>query len=637
MAHESFEDTDVAHLLNKHFISIKVDREERPDIDHIYMNICTLMTGQGGWPLTIIMTPDKHPFYAATYIPKNPRFGHTGLTTLLPQIADLWINKKQELLQTAHNSIQALKQQNTYTKGPDLTTETLDNTYQHLLNTFDSQHGGFSPAPKFPTPHSLLFLLRYGHVTNTPYANKMADITLEHMRLGGIYDHIGYGFHRYSTDHSWFLPHFEKMLYDQALLAYTYTEAYQATQKTLFRTTAEDILDYVKTTMTDPNGGFYSAEDADSEGIEGKFYTWSYQELKELLTDKEFRIIEKIYNIKKQGNLASETSREQTNTNILHQTHTIDEYTQIFKKNEESLTNTLSTIRKKLYTSREKRIHPQKDTKILTDWNGLMIAAFAKAAQQFNNLDYRSIAEKTVEFIENTMRQPDTGLYHSYRDGVPKHQGYADDYAFTIWGLLELYTATFKPRYLEKALDLNSYLLNHFWDTENHGLFFTHNNSEELIIRDKQIYDGAYPSANSVHLYNLIQLARITGDSMLEEKAAHLSKAFSQELTHMPGGYTFMMNSLIYALHETTEVVIVGDSNAKDTNLLIDTVQSKYRPTTIIILKDPYVQDKTLDTIAPYSAQYSLINNKATAYVCQNQQCKQPTNDIKTLHKMLQN
>ena len=634
MAHESFEDKEVAKLLNDNFVCIKVDREERPDIDKIYMSVCQLITGRGGWPLTIVMTPDKKPFFAATYIPKETRYGMKGMLELIPEIKNLWENNTEELLKSAGEITTTLQKFTKSNGGQEFTKTTLDNTYNQLFNSFDEIYGGFASQPKFPTPHNLMFLLRYWKRNGDKYALKMVETTLEQMRQGGIYDHLGFGFHRYSTDKKWILPHFEKMLYDQALLIMAYSEAYQATKKQIFKKTAEEIIDYVLRDMTSEEGGFYSAEDADSEGVEGKFYIWDYEELKQILTTHEFDLIVKFYNIKKDGNFKPEAGIK-GNLNILHQTMSLEDFAKYYKITEKELLVNLEKIRKQLYKIREKRIHPEKDDKILTDWNGLMIAALAKTAQVFENKNYVESAEKALNFILKNMMKKSGELLHRYRKQDAKISGYADDYAFLILGLIELYQATFNPKYLQISLDLNDYLINHFWDKKNGGLFFTSDTNEKLLTRTKEIYDGAIPSANSVTLFNLTRLARITGNTDPENKALELSKAFSDQVNKMPSGYTQMMTGVDFAIGPSFEIVIVGDKDNKDTQKIIQNIYSIYLPNKVIILKEIKTKELSIKKLVPFIKDYSQIKNQTTIYICKNQQCQLPTTDIKKIKQFL--
>ena len=634
MAHESFGDIEVARHLNKNFVCIKVDREERPDIDKIYMNICQLITGRGGWPLTIIMTPDKKPFFAATYIPKETRYGIKGLLTLIQEIKYLWENKTDDLLKSAGEITNTLQKITKSTQGRELTLKTLNFAYEQLFNSFDEQYGGFGNQPKFPTPHNLLFLLRYWKRTGDNYCLKIVITTLEQMRQGGIYDQIGFGFHRYSTDRKWILPHFEKMLYDQALLTMAFTEAYHVTKKPIFKKTAQEIIEYVFRDMTSEKGGFYYAEDADSEGKEGKFYTWNYDELEKILTSEELNLVAKFYNIKKEGNFTPEAGKT-VKENIFYQTMSKEDYAKFYQIKEKDLLDKLGKIRKKLFQIRKNRIHPEKDDKILTDWNGLMIAALVKAAQIFNDKVYVEKAEKGLNFILKNMMQNNGGLLHRYRKGETKIPGYADDYAFLVLGLIELYQVTFNPKYLQISLDLNNYLINHFWDKTYGGLFFTSDTNEKLLTRTKEVYDGAIPSANSVTMYNLIRLARITGNTDLEKKAKQIGKTFSDQITKTPSGYTQMMASLDFAIGPSFEIVVVGNKDKKDTQKIIQSINSIYLPSKVLILKEPALKNLLIEELAPFIKDYSQIKNQATIYVCKNQQCQLPVTNIEKMKQLL--
>jgi uncharacterized protein YyaL (SSP411 family) len=634
MAHESFEDNEVAGLLNDNFVCIKVDREERPDIDKIFMNVCQLITGSGGWPLTILMTPEKKPFFAATYIPKETRFGIKGLLTLIPEIKNLWENKTDELLKSADEITIMLQKLSKHSGEQDLSRKTLDLAYDQLFNSFDELYGGFGNQPKFPTPHNLIFLLRYWKRTNHNYCLKMVTTTLEKMRQGGIYDHIGFGFHRYSTDRKWIIPHFEKMLYDQALLVMTYTEAYQAIKKTIFKKTAQEIIEYVFRDMTSKEGGFYSAEDADSEGDEGKYYIWGYEELKQILTEDELDLAKKYYNIKKEGSFTQDVGQS-VKKNIFYQTMNLDEFVNFYQLNEKEFLNKIGRIRKKLFTIREKRIHPDKDDKILTDWNGLMIAGLAKASQVFNNRIYVEKAEKALNFILKNMRQKNGELLHRYRNGDAKILGYADDYAFLIWGLIELYQVTFNPKYLQISLDLNKFLMDHFWDGTNGGLFFTSDTNEELLTRNKEIYDGAIPSANSVTMYNMVRLARITGNTDLEKKAKQIGKTFSGQITKMPTGYIQMIVGLEFIIATSYEIVIVGNRDKKDTQKIIKSINSTYLPNKVMLFKETKTKEQLIEELVPSIKNYSQIKNQTTIYICKNRQCQPPTTTIEKMKQLL--
>lgn len=546
MAHESFEDESVARLINEIFIPVKVDREERPDIDKVYMQVAILMTGSGGWPLTIFLTPDKTPFFAATYIPKNNQYGHKGLIEILQQVKELWKYQQNKLLEQGNQLIDALQKNSVNLNGEILTNEILERAYQEFSDRFDNKAGGFGKAPKFPSPHQLLFLLRYWKRTENEQALAMVEKTLQSMQAGGIFDHIGFGFHRYSTDKNWILPHFEKMLYDQALLSMSYLEAYQMTGKIIYSDTARKILNYVTRDMMSEEGGFYSAEDADSEGEEGKYYLWTEKELKDILDKDEFVFVKKYFNIETEGNLYKKGQPGEIfgNRNIFYKGLQEQTRADITKEIVVSDTGKWEKIREKLYGIRAKRIPPDKDRKILTDWNGLIIAALAKAAQVLEDEDFLEAAKKAADFIFRRLEDSSNHLLHRYSEGDAAIPGFLDDYAFLIWGLLELYKATFSNEYLQKALDLNKVLFLDFWDEKNGGFYFTSANNEQLLIRQKEVYDGAIPSGNSVAFCNLLKLADFTGNKQFKQRAYQLLKAFSPMVEQNPSAYAYFLTGV---------------------------------------------------------------------------------------------
>lgn len=634
MAHESFEDPEVADLMNKTFINIKVDREERPDIDSMYMNVCQMMTGGGGWPLTIIMTPDKKPFFSGTYFPKESRYGRVGLIDLIRKTDNLWKNSRNEVNGASEEILQIMKKSSSASPGKEVDESFLKITYLQLKDRFDPQYAGFGKAPKFPTPHNLLFLLRYWKRTGNKQALEMVEKTLKAMRRGGIYDHTGHGFHRYSTDRNWILPHFEKMLYDQALLAMAYTEAYQATGNKEYRKTAEDIFDYVLRDMTSPDGGFYSAEDADSEGVEGRFYTWKEEEIRNILGDKDADIFIRIYNVKKTGNFMDEASMEATGQNILYLAKPLEETAKEMKIPLSELESLLETSRKKLFEAREKRVHPHKDDKILTDWNGMMIAALSKASRAFNQPRYAEAAGKAADFLLSKSRQSDGRLFHRYRDGEAGIDGYLDDYAFFTWGLLELYEATFNIKYLQTALEMNNDMIKHFQDVKNGGFFLSADDSENLLIRQREIYDGAVPSGNSVAMLNLLKIARITGNPDYEKKGVKIGKAFHKDVAKAPMAHTMLMCAVDFAVGPSYEIVLVGNPESGETGEFLEIIHKKYFPNKVVLFKSEG-EPEGIVKIAGYTADQKSIDNKMTVYVCMNFSCKKPVTEPKELKELL--
>ena len=629
MEHESFEDDSVASLLNDWFVSIKVDREELPEIDHVYMTVCQGMTGSGGWPLTIIMTPEKQPFFAGTYFPKDRRSGRPGLLQLLPIVNDAWTNKRDEIMKSVDEVQSFLIKTNSRELGDPPEERVLDIAFSDFVNRFDKEEGGFGNAPKFPSPHALLFLLRYAHINNNDNALVMVESTLKKMRLGGIFDHIGFGFHRYSTDKKWLLPHFEKMLYDQAMISMAYSEAYEATQNEFYAKTNREILTYVLRDMTSPEGGFYSAEDADSEGDEGKFYVWSESEISSILGEEDGLTFNTIFNVHPGGNFHDEVTGEQTGQNILHLEKRVKLIAENMDMSPMALHERIDGWREKLFIEREKRIHPLKDDKILTDWNGLMIAAFAKASVALNEYEYAEAGEKAAEFILENVRAEDGRLLKRYRNGKASLNAHLDDYAFMIWGLLELYEATFDPKHLSTAVELANIKIEDFWNDDVGGFFLGSDHAEKLIVRSMTSYDGALPSGNSVAVNVLNQLARITGNMDWADKAAKTIQTFERDLDRIPSSHTHMLSGHIFD-QNAKEVVVVGEDDDR-TKAFLQSIRTKYEPNRVILFKN----GDNLSSIAPWTDTQEPIDGKPTAYVCKNFVCNLPTNDLETALKQL--
>ncbi len=636
MAHESFEDPEVAKLMNEVFISIKVDKEERPDIDKIYMTVCQLMTNSGGWPLTIIMTPDKKPFFAGTYFPKVTRFGRIGLIDLINRVKELWSNDKDEIYKTSNQITNALLNISVDNPGLKLDEKTLNSAFNVLKSRFDERNGGFGGAPKFPTPHNLLFLLRFWKRTGNGDALSMVEKTLQAMRNGGVYDHIGFGFHRYSTDAEWLVPHFEKMLYDNALLALAYLELYQATKNPDYSKTAIEIFTYILRDMTSPEGGFYSAEDADSEGEEGKFYVWTTEEIENILDKDEADLIKKVFNIEETGNFLEEATKRKLGSNILHLKDSLSSLAKEFNFTEQELRVKIEEIREKLFNIRVKRIYPHKDDKILTDWNGLMIAALARGAQILCDPLYLKAAEQAVKFILNDLRKSDGRLLHRYRDGNNEIDAYLDDYAFFIWGLLELYETTFDNSYLKTAIELNKAQIEHFWDDKIGGFFFTADDGEELLIRQKDIYDGAIPSGNSVSMLNLLKLAQLTWDHDLEQKADYLNRVFAESVKNNTAAYSYLMVAIDFAIGPTYTLVIAGDTNGEDTKEMLNAIREEYIPNKSLLFLPTEMASPEIVNIAEFAKYYEKVDGKAAAYICINQTCKPATNQISKMLELLE-
>lgn len=634
MEKESFEDPDVAKLMNETFVCIKVDREERPDIDNIYMAVCQAITGRGGWPLTIFMTPAKEPFFAATYIPKKGRFGSAGMLDIIPHIAELWAQQQEDILQSARQLRTALSPEMSHGSAQgiaiELNEKTLNRAYAQFFSAFDRQEGGFGKAPKFPTPHNLTFLLRYWYSTGNTEALQIVIKTLDSMHMGGIYDHLGFGFHRYSTDSKWLVPHFEKMLYDQAMLIMAYTEAFQAIGIEQYRRIAEEMIEYVLRDMCSAEGAFYCAEDADSEGIEGKFYLWKKEDIYDILPAEEADLVCKVYGVSSEGNYKEEISGISTRQNILHLIRPLEEVAGELELSLDELKSKLEISRKMLFTRREKRVHPLKDDKVLTDWNGLMIAALSKASRTFDRPEYAQAASRAANFILHDMSSHDGRLLHRYREGEASINGFLEDYAFMVWGLIELYQATMDKVYLEQALRLNFLQIQDFMDNEG-GFFHTSKGSETLLFRNKEVYDGAIPSGNSVSVLNLLRLSRITGNTDLEEKAYASIKTFSGQVDAMPRGYSQFLHAIVFVLGPAYEMVIAGNRKDQDTKEMLSLISRPFLPNMVMLLKE----DDSMEKLAPYTKDMVKTDGKTTAYVCQGFTCNLPTHEINEIMKML--
>lgn len=634
MEHESFEDAEVARLMNEAFICVKVDREERPDIDHVYMSVTQAMTGSGGWPMTVIMTPDKKPFFAGTYFPKGGRYGRPGMMDLVPHIASLWKDDRARLLDASEYISRELDKITGNIPGDEPTAALLDEAFEQYHDRFDSARGGFGDRPKFPLPHNLSFLLRYWKRTGNQDALRMAELTLEQMRLGGIYDHVGFGFHRYSTDGEWLVPHFEKMLYDQALLAIAYTEAWQITGKALYRQTAEEILAYVLRDMTAPEGGFYSAEDADSEGVEGKFYVWTLDELNAALGEEEGKLFAKAYNFEAGGNFQEESTARPTGENIPHLRRPADGVAKQLNMDSSEFTRRIEASRAKLFAVREKRIHPFKDDKVLTDWNGLMIAALAKGARAFNDSRYEQAARRAADFCLTTMRRPDGRLLKRWRHGEAGLPAHLEDYAFLAYGLAELYEASLDPKYLKAAMELTDLMIAHFEDSDGGAFFQTADDGEELIVRGKDIYDGAIPSGNAVAACTLLRLARLTGRTQYEEKARRVLSAFAGNIKRGPSQFAQSLMALDFALGPTQELILAGTTTDPAFQEMLAEVRRPFLPNLVVLHRPDDDQSPVFDLVEPLRNN-KAIDGKATAYVCRSFACDAPTTSTEELRRKL--
>ena len=635
MERESFEDEEVAAFLNEHYVAVKVDREERPDVDHIYMTVCQAVTGQGGWPLTIVMMPDKEPFFAGTYFPKEAKWGRSGLIEILSSLIEHWRQNRDKVEKVGKIWVSSIKKGNKKNGRVEnaISEDILHSAFQQLLSDFDPDYGGFGSAPKFPTPHNIMFLLRYFYRTGDNRALSMAVKTLDAMSRGGIYDHLGYGFARYSTDREWFAPHFEKMLYDNALLCYAYIEAYQCTGDQNLARVAQEIIEYVLRDMTGEDGEFYSAEDADSEGKEGKFYIWSWQEIRDVLGSEKGDLFADVYNVTKDGNF-------EDGENILHLiNHDLRGYATKRNLNFASLNRDLNRdlreAREKLYQVRKKRVHPFKDDKVLTAWNGLMIAALAKAGRVLGREDYIVCARRAVSSIYDKLFRTDGRLLARYRDGESDYLGYVDDHAFLLWGLLELYESTFEPDYLAKALKIAADLRQFFWDEEEGGFFFSASDSEQLIVRNKEIHDGAIPSGNSVAVLQLLKLAGITDNDDYNFMAEKLFYCFYNEAAVLERAYTFFLIAVdfyLYSAPAPRQIIIAGDEEDEEVKAMLALIHKAFLPETVTFFNNPRYMGQNEKFLMHMTGQ-KAINGQATAYVCENFACQTPLTSAAELEK----
>jgi len=636
MEHESFENPLVAELMNEAFVNIKVDREERPDIDQVYMTVCQMLTGGGGWPLTIIMSPDKRPFYAATYVPRESQHGRIGMLDLVPRVTKLWQTDRDNIGGTSSQILDALEKMEGRSSGGTIEKGAIDNAFTQLASRYDATHGGFGSAPKFPSPHNLIFLTRYWRGTGNDQALEMVSNTLEQMRLGGVYDQIGFGFHRYSTDTQWLVPHFEKMLYDQAMLVFASTEAWLATSNPVFARTAREIITYVRRDMTSPEGAFFSAEDADSEGEEGLFYLWATSEVEEILGEEDAAFAASVWNLEPEGNYSDEIKGQPTGRNIPHLDRSSEEMARDLKMTEQGFETRLESVRSRLLEEREKRIHPLKDDKVLADWNGLMTAAMAFAGWAFDEPEWVQAAERAAGFVLEKMRTENGRMLHRYRDGDASIPAFLDDYVFMTTAMLELYDATFDLAYLERALKLQRQTHELFWDTQRGGFYFTAADNEELLVRQKEVYDGAIPSGNSMAADNLIRIARLTGNSECLQRADQIFAAFSSEANQLPSAHSQLMSALQRDVGPSLEVVIAGTPSADDTTALIATVREMYLPQAAVLLAPPGEAGAAIRKLAPFAEAYEPVEGKAAAYVCRDFTCQLPTTDPAKLAELLE-
>jgi uncharacterized protein len=646
MERESFENNDIAQILNDNFIAIKVDREERPDIDHIYMNAVQMMTGSGGWPLSVFLTPEGKPFYGGTYFPPAARFGMPGFPDLLKAIAQAWQNDRANLLISSITIVKALENISARKEGPDkeLSKDIVQKAYFDLRDQFDNEKGGFGKSQKFPMGHTLSFVLRYADVNKDKVALAMVTKTLNAIAAGGIYDHIGGGIHRYATDPDWRVPHFEKMLYDQALISRAYLEAYQVTHDELFATTARDIFDYVLRDMQGTNGGFYSAEDADSakEGAndsqekgEGAFYVWTWDELKASLTKDELKEMEYLYDVRKHGNVDPDPQGEFKDKNIMHQVRSFTEAADKFDLTQEELQAQVKDIKRKLFERRSQRPRPQVDDKVLTDWNGLMIASLAYGSRVLGDKSYLAAAEKAAQCILHDLVQPDGSLKHRWRDGQADIEGFLADYAFFISGLLELYEATFKIEYLGHAVNLAHFMVERYWDKEHAGFFMTASEGE-LIVRSKDVHDDALPSGNAVAALALIRLSQFTADPAWARYAERVFQASGRDIAASPSQFCQLLAAYQYSVSEPTEIVIAEGATCDRGAMFVGYLDEQFLPHAVRVLR-PWdnAEREMVERHMPFLKDKAPVEGSATVFVCKDHACLPAVTTVEGLQDLL--
>jgi uncharacterized protein YyaL (SSP411 family) len=646
MERESFESEQIAAIINRYFVPVKVDREERPDVDRIYMTYVQAVTGSGGWPMSVFLTPDLKPFFGGTYFAPDSRYGRPGFPSLLEHIAKAWREQRNEIVENSGNVIAQLKQASEFTSSGGIADQTtLDSAFQYLRRTFDSTHGGFGAAPKFPRPVVFNFLFRYYARTRRNEALQMSLDTLRAMAAGGMHDQLGGGFHRYSVDERWLVPHFEKMLYDQAQLAISYLEAYQITHNALYADIARSTLDYVLRDMTHPDGGFYSAEDADSvidpsnprEKGEGAFYVWTAKELEEVLGRELYELFAAHYGVQKDGNVREDPHEEFTGKNILYlrQAPAPTLAPQLEQAQLEQAQ--LEQAKVKLLEVRSTRVRPHLDDKILTSWNALMISAFAKAGQILDEPRYLAAAQRASQFILTRMYEPATGvLQRRFREGEAAIHGFLDDYAFFIAALLDLYEADFDPAHLETSITLTAKMRELFEDPGAGAFFTTAGQDNSLVLRMKDDYDGAEPSGNSIALLDLLRLAHLTDRDEYRQASVRTLDALMSKMSSQPVAVPQMLVALDYSLAAKREVVIAGDRNAEPTRALLRELRGRFLPYTAPLLIDSSSTREKLTRIFPAAGLMRPVDSQSTAYVCENYTCQLPTTEVSKFAELLQ-
>jgi uncharacterized protein YyaL (SSP411 family) len=619
MEHESFEDEQTAALMNEHFINIKVDMEERPDVDRIYMDFVQMTTGSGGWPLNVFLSPEKLPFFGGTYFPPVNRYNMPSFQRVLLSVAEAWKTKRDDLLLSANEVLGEMRRVGlSESAGESLSESQLDSAFQSFVRYFDATNGGFGGAPKFPPAMSLEFLLRYYHRTGNENALEIVTKTAVKMAHGGIYDQLGGGFHRYAVDAVWLVPHFEKMLYDNAQLARLYLHVFQATGEEFYKRIAIETLEYIKREMLDASGGFYSTQDADSEGVEGKFFVWTPAEIEEIIGAEDAQIFNFYYDVSEEGNFEEK--------NILNVNYTLDATAKALKITPERLQEVLERGREKLFAVREQRIKPFRDEKVLTAWNGLMLATFSEAAAIEGRGDLLEVARRNADFVIENL-QADGYLLRTWKDGKAKLNAYLEDYANYADGLVELFQVSGEAKYLREAKRLADLLITEFWDEEGGGFYFTANNHEELLVRKKDYFDNATPSGNSVAADVLLKLAHLTGDERYERFAVTVLRLAASQVRRYPQGFGRILSALEFYFNPTKEIVVLGESED-----LKREIWRAYLPNKVVVIAAQPGEDADF---IPLLKDRKLIDGNPTVYVCENFACQKPVTTAEELREQL--
>ncbi|HEX8560114.1 MAG TPA: thioredoxin domain-containing protein [Pyrinomonadaceae bacterium] len=626
MERESFEDEAIARQMNEQFVNIKVDREERPDLDQIYMNAVQMMTRHGGWPLTVFLTPDLVPFYGGTYFPPEDRHQMPGFPRVLAAVSEAYRTRPDEVRQSASEILSELRRMSAAPESSEpIGPRLLDDAFRGLARAYDPQHGGFGGAPKFPSSMSLDFLLRVWKRTGDTRALEMVTHSCLRMARGGMYDQLGGGFHRYSTDARWLVPHFEKMLYDNALLARLYLHAFQATGEDFFRRVVGETLGYVRREMTDASGAFYSTQDADSEGVEGKFFVWDREEVEGLLGTEEARLFCAYYDVTEGGNFEER--------NILNVPRAADDVARELKVTPLRLAEAVERGRGRLFDERERRVKPGRDEKVITAWNGLMLEAFAEAAAALGREDYREVAERNAEFILGTLVS-DGLLLHVYKDGRAKHVGFLDDYSYVVSGLVTLYETTGRLRWLREAVALADRMIEEFWDEEGGGFFYNGRSGEQLIVRGKDFFDNATPSGNSVAAEALLRLSVLTANQDYARKAVNVLRLVRDGVERYPSAFGYALGAFDFHLSKPKEVVVVSGPDDEGAALLRREVWTRYLPNKVVA-PSAGVDTEAAAELVPLLRERTAVGGRATAYVCENYACLRPVNTPEELAAQL--